>query len=369
MSDPVLKTMPTAEQVGQLFFIGIPGPELDAPTKELLDEVRPGGVCFFARNIRTPSQTRELIDSIREYLKYEPLLSLDQEGGTVDRLRRIMTPMPSASKMRTPDDAAELGAIVAVTLRLLGFNMDFAPVVDVVDQARADFSRGLASRTFGNSKGEVVDLAGEFLRSLQAGGITGCLKHFPGLGAATVDSHEDLPQVTIAEAEFRQTDLFPYRTLIKNGQIRAIMVAHASFQNLALQEVSQNGKLLPSSLSYNFVTTLLRGELAFDGLVITDDLEMGAIVKNFGIGDACKMALKAGVDMLAVCADPAAISDGFKAILDAATEGEVESELIGLSLERLALVKRHLFPPMPFDAGQIDILSERTAELSTRLGF
>ena len=305
-----LKALPIAEKVGQLFFIGIPGPELDTATKELLDEVKPGGICLFARNIREAAQTRELLDHIRGCLGTDPLLSLDQEGGIVDRLRRIMTPMPAAASLRTAKDAGELAEIIAETLRILGFNMDFAPVVDVVDAERAEYSRGLASRTFGNSKEDVSEFAGNFIESLQAGGVIGCLKHFPGLGAATVDSHEDLPQVEISEEEFTAADLFPYRELLRAGSVRAVMAGHTVFPNLALQERAQNGKLLPSSLSYNFVTTLLRGELAFDGLVITDDLEMGAIVKNYGIGDACNMAIAAGADMLAICADPDAIRDG-----------------------------------------------------------
>src|SRR5204862_7589865 len=127
------------------FFIGIGGPELDAATKRLLDEVSPGGVCLFARNIRDASQTRDLLDNLREYLPATPFLSVDQEGGVVDRLRRIMTPMPAAKKLRTPDDASELGSIIGETLRILGFNLDFAPVVDVVDEERSKYQNGLFS--------------------------------------------------------------------------------------------------------------------------------------------------------------------------------------------------------------------------------
>jgi beta-N-acetylhexosaminidase len=361
-----LNSLSVAERVGQLFFIGIPGPELDAATKELIEEVKPGGICLFARNIRDAAQTRELLDALRGYLGYEPLLSVDQEGGTVDRLRRIMTPMPSASQIKTADEAAEFGSIVAETLRLLGFNMDFAPVVDVVDERRSQISKGLAGRTFGHSKEDVTKLAGAFLDALQAGGIVGCLKHFPGLGGAGIDSHEDLPQIAVSDAELTETDLFPYKTLIANGKARSVMAAHAAFPNLALQETGQNGKLLPSSLSYNFVTTLLRGELAFDGLVITDDLEMGAIIKNYGIGDASKMAIKAGVDMLAICAGADAIRNGFHTVLKAANEGELDS--IDRSVERISNLRKDLSPPLPFDLGRLDVLSSRTAELKNRLG-
>lgn len=354
------------QKIGQLFFIGIAGPEIDGPTRQLLDEVSPGGVCLFARNIRERHQVRNLLDEL-SYILPTPFLSVDQEGGLVDRLRRIMTPMPAASKVTNVAEAARLAEIIAETLRILGFNMDFAPVVDVIDNERAKHSNGLFSRTFGSSKGDATAFAGEFLHVLQAGGVTGCLKHFPGLGASQVDSHEELPVVEIPESKLSETDLFPYRELLNTSDVGAIMVAHASFPLHRLQETDQNGKLLPSSLSYNFVTKLLRGELHFDGLVITDDLEMGAIVKNYGIGDACKMAVAAGVDMLAICADPNAVREGFHAVLKAVNDGEIGIDRIESSLSRIDGVKNGLSRPLPFDTQRLEQISSEIAELNQRL--
>jgi beta-N-acetylhexosaminidase len=351
-----------SQQVGQLFCVGIPGPELDAPTQELLDDLRPGAVCLFARNIRGARQTRELLDGLREVLGTDVLLSVDQEGGTVDRLRRIMSPMPAAATVKTAEDAAELGAIAAEALRILGFNMDFAPVVDVVNEQRSGFSRGLASRTFGASKEQVCEFAGAFLSALQSGGIFGCLKHFPGLGAATMDSHEDLPRVEISREELAATDLYPYRQLLPG--VRCVMVAHAAFIGTGLQETAQNGKLIPSSLSYAFITKLLRDELAFDGLVITDDLEMGAIAKNFGIGEAAKMAIAAGSDMLAVCAAPDAIRASRDAVLSAAMKAEIS---FSGALSRIGDIKKSVSPPLHFDTERLDALSARNAALAARL--
>src|SRR5439155_14731065 len=128
-------------------------------------------------------------------------------------------------------------------------------------------------------------------------------------------------------------DLYPYGELIKKKEVHAIMAAHASYPKHRLQETDENGRLLPSSLSYSFVTTMLRGELQFDGLVITDDLEMGAIVNNYGIGDACKRAINAGADMLAICATPNSIRDGYHAVLDSVRSGELRSDRIDESLE------------------------------------
>lgn len=358
-------SLPLNKKVGQLFFIGIGGPEMDMATRDLLDEITPGGVCLFARNIREASQTRKLLDDIREVSGNVPFLSVDQEGGLVDRLRRVMTPMPAANKMRDASDAKEFAEIIATTLRRLGFNMDFAPVVDVIDDERTKASNGLFSREFGRSADEVIDLAGTFLETLQDRGLIGCLKHFPGLGAASVDSHEELPQVEIDEEEFENIDLAPYKKLLKNA--RAAMVAHAAYPKLPLQETDQNGKLLPSSLSAKFITTLLRGRLGFDGVVITDDLEMGAIVKNYGIGEACKMAVNAGADLLAICADPAAIREGYTAVLKAVVDGEISENRINESLERIAILKEKLESPLAFESEHILELSNRVAALNAAL--
>ncbi len=144
------------------------------------------------------------------------------------------------------------------------------------------------------------------------------------------------------------------------------MVAHAAFPRFDLQETDENGKLLPSSLSYNIVTKLLREEFGFDGLIITDDLEMGAIVKNYGIGEACRRAILAGVDMLAICASPEAIGEGFKAVLEAVKHGEITESRIDESLNRIARLKSLLTEPPPFDAAHLQILSDRTVSLSNK---
>lgn len=367
MTGHFISSLPLNEKIGQMFFIGIPGPEIDEQTKELLATVKPGGVCLFARNIREPHQVRQLLDDIRGNLAVEPCLSLDQEGGLVDRLRRVLTPMPAANKVKTTEDAGQLAEIIAEAARILGFNMDFAPVVDVIDEKRSAFSNGLYSRAFGSNAADAAQFAGAFIENLENGGIAGCLKHFPGLGAAEVDSHEELPNVNITRDELESADLLPYRTLAVSGTHRSVMVAHAAYPKIDLQEVDQNGKLLPSSLSFNFVTRLLRQELGFDGVAITDDLEMGAIIKNYGIGTACKMAINAGEDMLAICADPDLILEGHSAVVLAIESGEISEERIDASIRRIGQLKTSLRPPLSFDAARLVALSADIAELNARL--
>ncbi|HTK38222.1 MAG TPA: glycoside hydrolase family 3 N-terminal domain-containing protein [Pyrinomonadaceae bacterium] len=347
------------QKVGQLFFIGLPGPEFDEQTAKILSDISPGGVCLFARNIREAAQTRQLLDRIREMLPVEPLLSLDQEGGVVDRLRRILTPMPAANTIKTADQAAELAEIIAESTRILGFNMDFAPVVDVVNEKRSHYTNGLHSRAFGSSADDVTQLGGIFLTTLRTNGILGCLKHFPGLGASEVDSHEELPQVNIAADELNSVDLVPYEQLLQTGDVNAVMIAHAAYPQLDLQETAQNGTLLPSSLSRNVVSGLLRSELGYDGLVLTDDLEMGAILKNYGIGEACRLALGAGEDMLCICAGVDSIYEGFNAILDAVKAGDISTTRIDESLKRIAAIKFRISPPLTFDSTRLDALSSR----------
>lgn len=355
------------QKIGQLFFIGIPGSELDDPTRELLDRIQPGGICLFARNIRERAQTRKLLDDLRDYLLPTTLFSIDQEGGLVDRLRRVMTPMPAADKIHSVEDARELGRIIAETLRIFGLNMNFAPVVDVMDEDRAKLSNGLQSRAFGRSKEVATELANAFLTAMQEGGIVGCLKHFPGLGAAAVDSHRELPLVPVEEREFRSTDLYPYTALLSTGSVGSVMIAHAAFPNLGLQERDQSGKLLPSSLSPAIISELLRDELGYDGVVLTDDLEMGAIVENYGIGEACKMAIVAGADMLAICASVDAINEGFDAISLAVESGQITGSRLDRSLERIAALKNIVREPLEFDNARLDALSERIAEMNARL--
>ncbi len=252
-----LSQLTLRDKIGQMFFIGIPGAEYDEQTRELIDEIKPGGICLFARNIKTPEQTRRLLDSLVDALPVLPALSLDQEGGLVDRLRRLLEPMPPASAFYDDQDVREFAAIIAEAIRILGFNMNFAPVVDVLTADRADTNNGLYSRIFGRDKEDTTELAGSFLTALQENGVVGCLKHFPGLGAAPVDSHEELPTIEISGYELHSTDLQPYRTLFSSARVHAVMTAHAVYPNTTLLDRDEGGRLFPSSLSQSAVSDLL----------------------------------------------------------------------------------------------------------------
>lgn len=362
-------SLPIEKRVGQLFFIGLSGTEIVENNRWLLNDVSPGGVCLFGRNVRSAEQTRKLLDETYKNSAVKPFFSLDQEGGLVDRLRRISTPMPAANNLKDSADAETLGETTSEIMQILGFNLNFAPVVDVVDDRRKTFDNGLYSRTFGTNKEQVFEFASSYIDAIQRNGSFACLKHFPGLGASEIDSHENLPIVNISQEELFSIDLFPYRELFQTAQIEVVMIAHAAYPHINLQETGSNGKLLPSSLSYNFVTRLLRRELGFEGLVLTDDLEMGAILKNHTIAEACKLAFHAGADMFSICSSEAAVREGYAAVLEAVEAGEISETRINESLRRIAKLKSLLQKPSAFNAERFELLSQTIAKLNKKLDY
>src|SRR6185369_4420537 len=294
------------QQIGQFLFIGLPGTELDGETRDLVEEVQPGGVIIFGRNVAAPQQLRSLLDGVGDLVTTHPLFGIDQEGGLVDRLRKIFTPMPSARTIRQHGDLASaraLGRITGEVLRMFGFNINFAPVMSIMTDDRDLLSNGLYSRSFGRSPGEVLGYTTVYMRGLQGTGCLGCLKHFPGIGSGEVDSHEEMPMVRLSHDDLIAQDLAPYIELFqrKDDRVRVVMVSHGGFPNIDIQQEVTGGLLEPASLSYNIVTKLLRKELGYQHLVVTDDLEMGAISRHCTIGSAAIRAFVAGEDMLLIC--------------------------------------------------------------------
>ena len=362
------------QQIGQFLFIGLPGTELDAETRDLVTEVQPGGVIIFGRNVAGPEQLRTLLDGVRELVATPLLIGIDQEGGLVDRLRRIFTPMPSARTIRQHGDLAAaraLGRITGETLRMLGFNINFAPVMSIMTEDRDLLSNGLYSRSFGRSPGEVLGYTTVYLRGLQGTGCLGCLKHFPGIGAGEVDSHEEMPVVQLSHDDLIAQDLAPYIELFqrRDDRIRCVMVSHGGFPNIDIREETTGGLLEPASLNYNIVTRLLRQELGYKHLVITDDLEMGAILRHYDIGEAAVKAALAGQDMLLICATPERIRRGHEALVEAARNGRLSPERIGESLHRIARTKAIVEGPLPLDLDRFKVLSEEVARLNSKLNY
>ncbi len=374
MPSDSLLSLSLEQQIGQFFFIGLPGTELDAETRTLIQDVQPGGVIIFGRNVASPQQLRDLLDGVRELLPVAPLIGVDQEGGLVDRLRKIFTPMPSARTIREHGDlsgARSLGRITGEVLRLLGFNINFGPVMSIMTEERDLLSNGLYSRSFGRSPGEVLGYTTVYLRGLQETGIVGCLKHFPGIGAGEVDSHEEMPMVRLSHDDLMAQDLAPYIELFqrKDDRVRCVMISHGGFPNVDIMKGVTGGLLEPASLSHNIVTNLLRKELGYQHLVVTDDLEMGAIAKHCEIESAVVRAFIAGEDMLLICAHPEIIRRGYQALLSVARDSKLPADRMRASLKRIAAMKSIVKPPLPLDLERFNALSEETAKLNEKLNY
>ena len=369
-----LLSLPLEQKIGQLLYIGLPGTEYDAETRELVEYVRPGGVIVFGRNVATAPQLRWLLDSVRASSEVEPLLGIDQEGGLVDRLRRICTPMPAARTIRQHGDLAAartLGRLTGEVLRLLGFNMNFAPVLSIMTEDRDLLSNGLYSRSYGRSPGEVLGYTMVYLRGLQGTGCLGCAKHFPGIGAGEVDSHDEMPIIQLSHEDLIAQDLAPYIELFQREDniVRAVMVSHGGFPKVDLRRGTAGGRLIPASINHQIVTRLLREELGYEGLVLTDDLEMGAIARHYQIEETTRLAIEAGEDMLLICARAELIRRGYDSLLQAARDRVLTEDRIDASLRRIAAFKEAAQAPLPFDAARFAALSDEVAALNRKLNY
>ena len=369
-----LLELPFEQQIGQFFFIGLPGTEVDEETRKLIEEIKPGGVIIFGRNVESAEQLRKLIDDARRLIPTEPLVAIDQEGGLVDRLRQVFPPMPSARAIRQHGDLAgarKLGRVTGELLRMLGFNLNFAPVMSIITEARSKLTNGLYSRSFGRSPGEVLGYTTVYMRGLQGTGCLGCLKHFPGIGAGEIDSHIEMPMVPLTKDDLMAQDLAPYIELFQRAddRVRVVMVSHGGFPNIDIKKGTTSGLVTPASINPHIVTTLLRQELEFKHLVVTDDLEMGAIAKHFEIEDASIRACEAGEDMLLICATPETIRRGYHALLEAARAGKITEKRIHASLKRISSAKALTEPPLPLDMEKYNRLADEIRELNVTLEY
>src|SRR3989440_397635 len=249
--------------------------------------------------------------------------------------------------------------------------INFAPVMSIMTEDRDLLSNGLYSRSFGRSPGEVLGYTTVYMRGLQGTGCVGCLKHFPGIGAGEVDSHEEMPVVRLSHDDLIAQDLAPYIELFqrRDDRVRCVMVSHGGFPNIDIRKEVAGGTIEPASLNYRIVTKLLREELGYKHLVITDDLEMGAISRHCEIEETVVRAFLAGEDMLAICAHPEMIRRGYHALLNAAREGMIAPERMQASLKRIAAFKAIAQQPLPLDLERLEALSEQIAQLNEKLNY
>jgi beta-N-acetylhexosaminidase len=368
-------------KAGRVLFIGLPGTRLNRHTRALLNEVQPGGVVLFGRNVESAEQVALLNAQIRDAVDHEVIIGVDQEGGLVDRFRDICEQMPSAKAVReagSSDLAQKFGELSARALRLLGFNMNFAPVIDLSGD---NHENGLRGRTFGKSPAEVSRLAGAYLDGLQKGRVIGCGKHFPGLGGSDIDSHRRLPVVKHSWEEILERDLVPFMDLMfhRPGEhLHSLMVSHGAFPEVSefLQAwFRRTGELpalesfhnLPATISGNVVMRLLRLVLKFDGLVITDDMEMGAVVQTLSVAEAALRAIEAGSDMILICEQEANFVAARDAIVQAVEEKRLRVDSLERAGQRIDRVLGLAGEPEQFDQDEFETVSGDIAELKRAL--
>jgi beta-N-acetylhexosaminidase len=282
-----------SDSVGQLILTGVPGKVLDAKTAKLFERVQPGGFILFGRNIETATQLRKLIDDLRDLSETEPIITIDQEGGRVSRLRLIGNEPPNAQQLRDKDDVnliSRHGDITGRLLRLFGFNLDLCPVLDISFDDNADNS--LRGRCYGKTVEQVIRNAGAFNDAMREQGITSCGKHFPGYSAAKSDAHYELPKIDRSREELDRNELAVFREFTDN--VDSMMICHGWYPCFDAEKTS-------ASLSRRIITDLLRGELGFDGLIMTDDLDMGAILNEYRLEETIRLAINAGNDLAMIC--------------------------------------------------------------------
>ena len=333
-----------ADSLGQLILTGLPGKELDAETAALFRRVQPGGFILFGRNIESAVQLRKLIDDLRDVSAVEPIITIDQEGGRVSRLRLIGHEPPNAQQLREKDDLDLIrrhGNITGRVLRLFGFNLDLCPVLDISFDDEADNS--LRGRCYGNTVEQVIRNAGAFNDTMRQQGIASCGKHFPGYSAATIDAHHDLPKIDRNREQLDREELGVFRAFVGGGgdaalrrpyRVDSMMICHGWYSCFESEKT-------PASLSRVVITELLREELGFDGLVMTDDLDMGAILNEYSLEDTLRLAVEAGNDLAMICHRIDQIETANR-ILSGLPAPDIDR-----ALESVTRFKQKLVPPDP----------------------
>lgn len=293
----------SSSALGQLLLVGIPGPELDPEIADALRAVQPGGYILFTRNIHSASQLRKLTDQLRDLSLSEPIICIDQEGGRVSRLKAIGEEPPSASQLRDANQETFVkrhGKLTAQLLRLFGFNLNLCPVLDICLNGNEDTTNSLRGRCYGVDPQQVVRLSSIFAEEMQRNGVLTCGKHFPGYTHAPNDVHHDLPVIERSREELDQLELIPFRELITKELLDSIMVGHACYPQLQGLSNSENAQPITAAFS-NEVIQILRAELGFNGLVMTDDLDMGAIYHHHPLAQALELSFKAGNHLAMIC--------------------------------------------------------------------
>ncbi len=357
-----MRTLRTTEQIGQLLVVGFDGTAFTPRLQALLAQVQPAGIILFARNIITPQQTHKLLQDCRAASPLPPFTCVDMEGGPVDRFRNVIGPAPSAAEVFATGDRRlfrKHGKIIGESCRAMSFNVDLAPVVDLAFPAS---QKVMSSRTVSPDPEQAALYAREFLAGLRSAGVLGALKHFPGLGEANLDTHHELPSVNKSWKKLWTEDLAPYRILRRNAPL--VLVGHAAYPAVTRESV-------PASLSKKWITDILRKKIGFRGLVVSDDLEMGGVLKAAPVEQAAVEHIRAGGDVCLICHQVEHVIRAYEALIREAERNRSFARRIEESAGRVLALKKKSAElkrrvPAP-SAAKVDKLSRQLWEFSEQV--
>jgi len=304
-----IKSLSDEQLAGQRLMVGFDGTRLNRNLEFLIEKIKIGGIILFAGNLIDPEQIKQLCRSAQECAQacgQPPLfIAIDQEGGLVARLKEPFTQFPGNPEIKDQTDARHFAEVTAAELSRVGINMNLAPVMDVAFNGPQNI---MAGRAFGQDPIRVADLGTAVIEHLQKNKIMAVAKHFPGIGRTTLDSHLEMPALNIDIDTLAATDLLPFEASIKHN-VSGIMLSHILYNRIDPK--------WPASLSPRIAGGLLREQMGFDGVVLTDDLDMGAIKNHYDIETVVKQILSADIDLALICHQGPDLENAFKAILNA----------------------------------------------------
>lgn len=330
--EKMLGEMTLEEKVGQLMMVGFRGTEKSSEITELIEQKHIGGVIYFDRNMKSPEQVAKLSNSLQQTadqstLSLPLMVAVDQEGGNIIRMRERVSPLPSQQdlgKNASVEDIYKVAKLNGAELGSMGININFAPVLDL---SKTD------ERSLGKDPEKVYQYGKKAIQGLNDVSITGALKHFPGNGRSEIDPHVETSSVEANQLDLENSDIYPFKQIISemDNQKFFVMVTHIKYPAYDKEK--------PASLSKVIIEDLLRGKLKYEGLVVTDDLEMGAVNKYFSYEDMGKQAILAGADLLLVCHEYSHELEVYNGLLKAAKTGEVPMDRINESVKRVLTYK------------------------------
>jgi beta-N-acetylhexosaminidase len=324
------KTGHTSE-IGQLLVVGFDGAEVTPQVSSLLKRMQPAGVILFARNIKGPEQTWRLLRDCQKCVSTPLFTCVDLEGGHVDRFRDVLGPTPSSAEVFASGDRRlfrKHGQIIGENCRALGFNVDFAPVLDLAFEASRSVMR---SRVASANARDTVAYAREFLSGLRAAGVLGCGKHFPGLGEGTLDSHHELPVIEKPLKKLWAEDLLPYRTL--RTQLPLVMISHAAYPLVTKDRT-------PASISKTWITDILRKRIGYRNLIVSDDLEMGGVLSAAPVGEAAVEHIRAGGDLCLICHRADHVTEAYDELVKTTEHDPKFAKRVAQSVRRVLAFKK-----------------------------